>query len=60
MVTGLGAFIGSDLMKLAMADWSMSQTHDEWFYLGKELERLVEKTGLAVPAIRKLLVYYRK
>ena len=60
MVAALGAFIGSDLMKLGMADWSMSQARDEWFYLGKEFERLVEKNGLAVPAIRKLLAYYRK
>jgi len=60
MIAGLGAFIGSDMMKLGMADWSMSQARDEWFYFGKEFERLVEKTGLAVPAIRKLLAYYRK
>jgi len=60
MIAGLGAFIGSDMMKLGMADWSMSQAHDEWFYFGKEFERLVEKTGLAVPSIRKLLAYYHQ
>lgn len=60
MVAGLGAFIGSDMMKLGMADWSMSQARDEWFYFGKEFERLVERTGLAVPAIQKLLAYYHQ
>ena len=55
MAAGLGAFIGSDMMKLGMTDWSMSQTRDEWFYLGQELERIVEKNGLAVPAMRCLL-----
>ena len=33
---------------------------DEWIYLGQELERIVEKNGLAVPAVRKLLAYYQK
>ena len=58
MAAGLGAFIGSDMMKLGMSDWSMSQTHDEWIYLGHELERIVEEHGLAVPAMRSLLAYY--
>jgi 2-dehydropantoate 2-reductase len=58
VAAGLGAFIGSDMMKLGMSDWSMSQTHDEWIFLGQELERIVEKHGLAVPAMRKLLAYY--
>ena len=60
MAAGLGAFIGSDMMKLGMADWGMAQTRDEWVYLGQELEQLVEKSGLAVPAMRRLLVYYHK
>ena len=60
MVASLGAFIGSDMMKLGMTDWSMSQTRDEWVYLDHELERIVEKHGLAVPAIRNLLAYYHE
>ena len=60
MIAGLGIFIGSDMIKLGMADWSMSQARDEWFYFGKELERLVDKAGLSVPAIRKLLAYYQR
>ena len=60
MVAGFGAFIGSDLMNLGMTDWSMSQTRNEWLYLGQEFERLVEKHNLGVPAIRELLAYYHK
>lgn len=60
MVAALEAFMGSDLLKLGMADWSMSQARDEWFYLGQEFEGIVEKNALIVPAIRKLLAYYHK
>ena len=60
MAAGLGAFIGSDMMKLGMADWAMSQTRDEWAYLGQELEQIVEKSGLPAPAMRSLLGDYHK
>jgi 2-dehydropantoate 2-reductase len=60
MAAALGAFIGSDMMKLGIADWGMSQTRDEWVYLGQELEWIVEKSGLAVPAMRSLLAYYHE
>jgi 2-dehydropantoate 2-reductase len=59
MAAGLGAFIGSDMMKLGMTDWSMSQTRMEWDHFGQELERIVDKSSLAVPAIRRLLAYYQ-
>ena len=58
MAAGFGAFIASDMMKLGMADWGMSQTRDEWFYLGRELERLVDENRLAAPAMRSLLANY--
>jgi hypothetical protein len=48
------------MMKLGIADWGMSQTRDEWVYLGQELEWIVEKSGLAVPAMRSLLAYYHE
>ncbi len=59
MAAGLGAFIGSDMMKLGMTDWGMAQTRDEWLYLAQEFERIVEKNDLAVPAIRSLLACYK-
>ena len=59
LAVGLGAFIGSDMMKLGMTDWSMAQTREEWYFFSQEFERIVEKNNLAVPAIRKLLAYYK-
>lgn len=60
MIVRLGAFLGSDMVKLGMAEWGMSQVRDGRTYFGKELEQLVDKTGLAVPAIRTLLASYKR
>jgi hypothetical protein len=57
LTAALRAFASSDMMGLAMADMSMSQTRDEMLHLAREFGTLVEKSGLPVPAIRKLLTF---
>jgi 2-dehydropantoate 2-reductase len=53
-VAGLQALLNSKLGEVGLA-WHCSQAPDEIAQMAGELEALVEKSGLPVPAIRKVL-----
>lgn len=55
LVAAVRAFVASELMDLGADDLRMPQARDEMLHLTKEFERLVDKSGLTVPAIRELL-----
>jgi 2-dehydropantoate 2-reductase len=53
-VAGLRAMLGSKLGEVGVG-WHCSQAPDEVQQMARELEGLIEKSGLATPAIRKVL-----